>query len=493
MILSFTVWGYWIIVSPQDNLFIRLYDHYFSNTWCKNFEINDNLSCGEESLFTQEKFSDFHPGNWQKAVDYFTQKRNENKENQNKPEFLIYLNNAELMQQEKINGKKSYTIAIFVPINRDRQDRAESLLRGVAQVQEEFNENPQHPGLKILIVNDANDSNDSNDSRTVHQLAERLLSKKDVVAVIGHYTSELTKEALPVYQKNKVVVMSPATALREAILNGQQFPENFLFLTNPSVRLQTPILIQQLQLSNLANGEKVAVFYNENSTFSKSAFEEFRNQLGANKIIERDISISNFIPSKILTEVKKEGAKVLILLPDGGINPNSLNNTLRLIDENQDQLPIGGQGVLYNERILNKKLSNRKLSIVITWHRLTSPNPKVIEQAINLWGTGMIDDGTAMSYDATLVLTKALENVSINNSLQKQRLDIQQQLTNLQVKEGASGTISFDDYGDRKENISQIVRVVSVPPKCSEYEVMFVPINYNLSNLKCLEDENLSK
>ncbi|MFM6133749.1 MAG: ABC transporter substrate-binding protein, partial [Sphaerospermopsis kisseleviana] len=337
-------------------------------------------------------------GNWQKAVNYFTEKR---KTEQNKPEFLIYLNNAKLMQQEKVTGKKSYTIAIFVPINGDRKDRAESILRGVAQVQEEFNQNPQHPGLKILIVDDANNSS------TVYKLAERLLTKKDVVAVIGHYTSELTKEALPVYQKNKVVVMSPATALREAILDGNKFSQNFLFLTNPSVKLQIPILIQHLQLSNLASGEKVAVFYNKNSTFSKSAFEEFRNQLGANKILEEDISISNFIPSRILNKVKQEGAKVLILFPDGGVNPNSLNNTLGLIDKNQDQLPIGGQGVLYNEKILNKKLSNRKLSIVITWHRLTSPNNKVIDQAINLWGTGTIDDGTAMSYDATLVLTKA--------------------------------------------------------------------------------------
>ncbi|MFM6005684.1 MAG: ABC transporter substrate-binding protein, partial [Sphaerospermopsis kisseleviana] len=111
--------------------------------------------CGEESLFTQEKFPDFHPGNWQKAVNYFTEKR---KTEQNKPEFLIYLNNAKLMQQEKVTGKKSYTIAIFVPINGDRKDRAESILRGVAQVQEEFNQNPQHPGLKILIVDDANNS-----------------------------------------------------------------------------------------------------------------------------------------------------------------------------------------------------------------------------------------------------------------------------------------------------------------------------------------------
>ncbi|MBE9058476.1 ABC transporter substrate-binding protein [Sphaerospermopsis sp. LEGE 08334] len=477
LILSFTVWGYWII-HPQDNLFIGLYNHYFYKTWCKNFELNDNLSCGEESLFTQEKFPDFHPGNWQKAVNYFTEKR---KTEQNKPEFLIYLNNAKLMQQEKVTGKKSYTIAVAVPINRDAEGIAESWLRGAAQVQEEFNKNPKYPGLKIIIVNDKNNPD------TVNKLAEYILSKKDIVTVIGHYASEVTKAALPVYQKHQIVVISPgATALRSDILAGHKYPDNFFFRTVNSVKVQTPLLIEKLQL---ANEEKVAIFYTPSSTYSKSALEEFRKRLDANKIIAIDISKSNFIPNKILNEVKKQGAKSLILIPDGHVNSLSFKNTLGLIYVNENQLPMGGQSVLYDRQILNRKNIVKNLLISIPWHPLTSPNQKVISKAQNLWGTGNIDAQTAMSYDAILVLAKALENVSINDSLQKQRLDIQQQLTTLQVEEGASGTISFDEYGDRKENISQIVRVVSVPRKCSEYEAMFVPINYNVSNLKCLDQE----
>jgi branched-chain amino acid transport system substrate-binding protein len=115
--------------------------------------------------------------------------------------------------------------------------------------------------------------------------------------------------------------------------------------------------------------------------------------------------------------------------------------------------------------------------IITHWHRLTSPNQEVIRTAKEVWGTSSINDQTAMSHDATLMLTKALEKVSIKDSLQKQRLDIREQLTTLKVTEGASGTISFDDNGDRKENISQILRVV--PTECSTYGATFVPINYN--------------
>lgn len=478
LILSFTVWGYWII-HPQDNLFIGLYNYYFYNTWCNNFKLYDNLSCGEESLFTQEKYSDFHAGNWQKAINYFTEKR---KTEQNKPEFLIYLNNAKLMQQEKITGKKSYTIAVAVPINRDSEGIAKALLRGAAQVQEEFNKNPKYPGLKIIIVNDKNNPD------TVNKLAEDILSKKDIVAVIGHYASELTKAALPVYHKHQIVFISPAsTALRSDILDGNTYPDNFFFRTVNSVKVQTPLLIEKWQLAKLAKEEKVAIFYTPSSTYSKSALEEFRKQLDANKIIAIDISQPNFIPNKILNEVKKQRAKALILIPDGHVNSLSFKNTLSIIDVNENQLPMGGLWVLYDPQILNRRNLVKNLLIFIPWHPLTAPNQEVITKAQNLWGTGKIDAQTAMSHDATLVLTKALEKLNINDSLQKQRLDIQQHLRSLQVIGGASGTISFDQDGDRKENISQIVRVVSVPRKCSEYEAMFVPINYNLSNLKCLD------
>ncbi|MFM9157843.1 MAG: hypothetical protein ACKOPK_07955, partial [Dolichospermum sp.] len=178
-----------------------------------------------------------------------------------------------------------------------------------------------------------------------------------------------------------------------------------------------------------------------------------------------------------LNEVKKQGAKVLILIPDGRVNHNSIKNTLNLIDVNQDQLPMAGQSVLYDTQILNRKHIVKKLLIITNWHRLNSPNQEVIRTAKNLWGTSSINDQTAMSYDATLALTKALEKVSIEDPLQKQRLDIREQLTILKVEGGASGTISFDDSGDRKEKISQILHVV--PTECSKYGATFVPINYN--------------
>ncbi|MFO5439684.1 MAG: hypothetical protein ACLBM4_13730, partial [Dolichospermum sp.] len=107
LLISFVTWGYWIINPKFIQQIVEILD--ITPTWCKNFELNDNLSCGEESLFTQEKFPFFSEGKFQQAVDFFT---NERKTNKNNPEILIYLNNAKLMQK----GRKSYTIAVVIPI-----------------------------------------------------------------------------------------------------------------------------------------------------------------------------------------------------------------------------------------------------------------------------------------------------------------------------------------------------------------------------------------
>jgi branched-chain amino acid transport system substrate-binding protein len=451
-----------------------------TDNWCTNYKLEDNISCGEESLITNiegkkgfDNFKNglkyFKDGKWQDAVVSFQKERANNRNN---PEILIYLNNAKLMQ----NKRKTYTIAVALPIRV-----AKVFLRGVAQVQEEFNEKTPGLGLKVLIVND------KNDSQKVAKLVNSLLSKDDVVAVIGHYASEVTKAALPVYQNKEVVVISPgSSAMRETILAGKTYLTNFFFRTVPTVKTVHRILIDKFQLSQLANGEKASVFYNPNSTYSKSAFEEFRQRLGANNIIGIDISSPNFIARKSLMDVKREGAKALILIPDGHVNSDSFTNALSLINLNRDELPIGGYSVLYDTDILTKIDIDRvkKLVLVISWHRLTSPNKEVIIQAQNLWGTGDISDKTAMSYDATLVLTEALKKLDINDDLKTQRLKIQQELTGLQVKEGASGTISFDN-GDRKEDIYEIVKAVSVSDRCSKYSAMFVPIDYDLKKLPC--------
>jgi branched-chain amino acid transport system substrate-binding protein len=481
--IFFCVLSVCIIINP------RLIIDIFPQNCCNKFELKDNFSCGEESIFLDEKeyksssfqesdrkkaFDSFKNYKFQNAVKFFEKYR---KNKKNDPETLIYLNNAKLMQDKK---KKSYTIAVFVPTgDKDVNGIAEDLLRGAAQVQADFNSFNKNLGLKIIIASD------KNDIQGVNKLAGNLLSKEDIVAVIGHYASEVTAKTLPVYQEQKIVLISTSAATRKAVLGNNKPKQNFLFRVTTDVKYQMQSLIDALGISQLTDREKVAVFHNPNSTFSKSALEELISQLGANKIIaqDKDISSDAFNSRNTLNQVKQQGAKVLILLPDGKVSANGFKNAQALIKENKNELKVGGQSVLAESQTLRKYKYAKNLWLILTWHRDSSPNKNVLPRAKELWGTDHINLRTAWYYDATLVLTKALtkalkENPSfMTDSLQNQRLAIQKQLKldSFQVTEGASGTISFDQNGDRKEDTSRIFKIE--PDPNAEDEAKFVCVD----------------
>ena len=58
-------------------------------------------------------------------------------------------------------------------------------------------------------------ADDANNLREAEQVAQELVDQPDVVAVIGHYTSETTLAALPTYQQNQLVLMSASSTSDE--------------------------------------------------------------------------------------------------------------------------------------------------------------------------------------------------------------------------------------------------------------------------------------
>ncbi len=91
--------------------------------------------------------------------------------------------------------------------------------------------------------------------------------------------------------------------------------------------------------------------------------------------------------------------------------------------------------------------------------------------AEKLWG-GEVSSRTALAYDAGMVLIAALRKNS-----QPNRLNVRQVLANPSFQAiGATGVVSFEPNGNRKEPVFQLVKVV--PSKCSPYGYIFVPVNY---------------
>ncbi|MBO3461973.1 bifunctional serine/threonine-protein kinase/ABC transporter substrate-binding protein [Aetokthonos hydrillicola Thurmond2011] len=444
------------------------------------FKFEDHLSCGEESLFPQDStipekqlgVNALANKDYKNAA-YLLRKAYEKRKND--PETLIYLQNARLAYE----NAKTDTIAVSVPITNNPLT-AEAILRGIAQAQDEVNKGIKvnGRGFRILIADDANNPNQA------RNIAKSLVSQTDIFGVIGHYASEVTVEALPVYQGNHLVLISPGSTAEE--IRDKVTPSDFFFRVVPNTTTSAESLAKYV-LNHSPKHPTAAIFYSPDSLYSRSMENNFRTifERKGGKIVkledtEFNLSTVQFISQRAIKTAKEKGATVFVLFPDGQVNPFSFKNTLSLIDANQGHFLIVGGSVLYDTQVLQKGTSvlGGRLVVDVPWHRLTiNPNSSFLERARELWGTQEVNGLTAMAYDGALALINALKKLD-----QPDRTLIQKTLVDLRFI-GASGEISFQN-GDRQEFTNHLVKVM--PSKCSSYKYSFVPVEYSSDRVDSL-------
>ncbi len=432
----------------------------------RRFPIGDNLSCGEEILVPgaalqnkQQGINAFAAGDYGKAVNLL----NEAWQQQHDPETLIYLNNARLM------GQKAYAIAVAAPMTNNRSTALE-ILRGVAQAQNEFNQENKSKGrgLKVLIADDAHDPTKAK------QIAEELVSRRDILAVVGHFSSDTSIAAVDVYHQHKLVMISP-TSTSEDLSRFGQAPNHVFFRIVPSDRVTAQALANYL--INDARQQKAAVFYDSQSNYSKSLRKQFHESFRASRgqIIEEKFDLSDpfFDADAAIDRAQQKGATALVLLPNSQSTSKAFFNALMVIKANQGRYWMVGGDSLYNSEMLKMagKDAVNRLVVAAPWHSLSSPNPKFPKEAKSLWREEVSCWCTPFAYDAIRALITALKNQQ-----QPNRIGMQQALADPTFPaNGATGKIHFDSSGARLESNIQLVKVVASNSSASGYE--FVRVN----------------
>ncbi len=431
-------------------------------------QFKDNLSCGEESLLTtpappekQKGLAELGKNNPKGAIILLETAL---KKKPNDPESLIYLNNA------KLAGQPTYTIAVAVPIDKN-PFTAKEILWGVALAQNEINQGQKinGKGLKVEIANDANKPEQA------ARIANKLVLQRELLAVVGHYASEVTRSTLEIYQRHQLLLISPTST------SGALSQHPFFLRTVPSDRLYAQTLVQYL--INQKHQTKAAVFYNPQSNYSQSIRDRFQvnyKGTGGQIVAEFDLSNPEFNADEAINQAQNQGAKVLVLLPDGRTNEFVFNNTLNLVEANQCRYPMVGGDSVYSKDFLTLKATNC-LVIAIPWHEWSSLNLQFPKMARKL-GAKDVTWRTALTYDATRVLITALEkNPTPSRYLVHKAL----KESTFQTR-GATGEITFHPDGNRKETIRELVKVVKV--NCPNYNYVFSPLtmsNERIEKLAC--------
>ena len=457
-------------------------------------QLKDNISCGEEILDPQSLGSIrklgakyYQEKNYQAALNYFQDSWQKERRD---AETLIYLNNTLL---ETIEADY-YTITVAVPLssqaglNVNNSSLGQNFLRGIAQVQTEVNLNllksnrtikqtlpgqdfltarsidrENSKGLKIVIVDDGNNR------KQAEKAATAIVNKSKILGVIGHYTSEMTLTTVDIYDRANLAQISFGTTTKELTL----YPRDNFFRVVYSNPEEAEAIVSHLEKIDFKD-RKVAIFYNPRSEYSNYFWIEIRDLL-KQKNIEVvkvfDLAHSQFSSRLALKEAEKLGANILVLLPDGQVT-NSFAKAIEVIKNDNGKSIILGGNPLANPKI--EKIETReplKVFVASMWHPLSNYNHQFTQDARQLWGQ-TINSGTAVAYDATIALVKAI-------SLQD-RPTRQGTLTELATPgfsvDGATGEIKFNtpENGDRLEFMPTTIHLV--PCNKSDRSYCFVPL-----------------
>ena len=397
-------------------------------------KIEQRIGLGEKILIAADRNPQkqaaaraFAAGNYQSAIIGYEAslevKRND-------PEAWIYKNNAEAFAAGDF-----VRIAVAVPIGGNL-NVAKEMLRGVAQVQEEVNNNGGIQG-KLLQITIANDDNQPEISQ---QIARHLSQDKQILGVVGHNSTEASMAAAEIYQQAQLLMISPTT-----VGNGLSNIGDYIFRTTPDTRSTADILAHHVVKSDRL--KKVAICFASDAKASQSfkdAFEWSIFQAGGTLInIDCDFSKPDFDPANISTRAISHGADALVLNP----SIYNIDDAIAVVQANNQRLPLLGNQTMYVYETLQRGLSDANgMTLSVAWHPATNSDDNsddsFTQTAKNFWG-GSVGWRTAMAYDAAKAIVMGLESSST-------RQQLQEIISNSDFAfNGATGIVNFLPSGDR--------------------------------------------
>ena len=272
-----------------------------------------------------------------------------------------------------IENRKSYNIVVSAPIGVD-VNTAQEILRGVAQAQNEINNEGGINGIPLKVAI----ADDQNDPKIAQELAQTFANQQDILGVVGHFSSDVTLAAASVYESSGLVAISPTSTSTSISSAG-----DYIYRTVPSDRYAGNALSTYF-LEEL-NKLNAAIFYNSQSNYSNSLKDSFSTDLigdGGRVVTEFDLNDPNFDSRDAVSQAKERGAEALILLATS----STLDSALSVAQTNNRELPLlAGDDVYTAKTLKTAGQDTEDMVVAIPWHIRGEINADFPSAATNLW------------------------------------------------------------------------------------------------------------
>ena len=379
------------------------------------------------------------------------------------PEALIYAENGKALQRARDTGNPPLTIAVTVPI-AGSNSAARQTLYGVAQAQHNFNNNRTTEDdlslVQVLIVRDDNPRDSQEDRVSSPEVAQQLASylvennipdhndrpglEGEILGMIGHFTSDATKDAGQVYQ-NKLPAISPvSTAVRDTPENNTDFKLNPWYLRTAPDDAHAANQVFSSIRSQLDPDFQAYILFDKESDYSRSSAQAYRDEIeNAGGSVGQECNMSSATCPPVGDE------QVVVLVPSSDRLETAIN-LIQQFGDLSDKVVLGGDA-MYEGKVLTEigdELQGMRLGVA--WHRDLLEDSGDLKQELNrLWGTSSLEWVTASSYDATQALIKAIDRAFDDGNIS--RSEVYRTLTNnLFEADGFMDSIQFNrETGER--------------------------------------------
>jgi branched-chain amino acid transport system substrate-binding protein len=123
-------------------------------------------------------------------------------------------------------------IAVAGPLTGDNAEYGIGFKNAVELMVEEWNEKGGVLGKEIQVVS----YDDKNSGEEAASIAQRIVSDKDIIGVIGHFASGVSMAASPTYQENKMIEISPTASHPDYSSEG-----DYIFRNNTVISAEAEI------------------------------------------------------------------------------------------------------------------------------------------------------------------------------------------------------------------------------------------------------------
>ncbi len=380
------------------------------------------------------------------------------------PEITIYASNAIIRSG---NVPALGRVAASVPIGGNNPGTAEEMLRGMAQAQEELRQRRQP--IEVMIVADSNGTAQDG-TKLMPIIAPKIVQDETISAVIGPNASDAARDAADLYDKGKLLMITP-TAFFDAF-SGMG---NHVYRMLPTKKEFTSPLAQYAKTPD-GKVNRVIVCEDDRSADNQAIAEAFKGILGRAQVSAPESCIlpANAPMTNLTTALKSANANTILIAP----HIEHMHDAVRVAQAAKRQgLKLIGTSTFFADNILNDPDMARSLEGMVFYTPWSPSKADRAKQNIfaKRWQTH-VTWRTATSYDTFRMVAAGLagEFEPTGKTKRRELYNFFKQHQTTTRHNGITGNIQFSEKGDRLNHLpyGELLEIKQVSPG----NWQFVPI-----------------